>query len=105
MPGAHGRGRGCAGGLPSLKRTWQARCSLGVALTRAVARPTGEAVDHADADTLGYATLPLATLAEGEYKMHLKSPSDGSNKSEKHNWIKVKLSWKDAGNPMYAGRQ
>ncbi|KXZ52101.1 hypothetical protein GPECTOR_10g1124 [Gonium pectorale] len=48
-----------------------------------------DAVGDADADMLGYCSLPLATLAEGEFKLPMHSASTGEPKKTKDTWVKV----------------
>ncbi|GLI70261.1 hypothetical protein VaNZ11_015108 [Volvox africanus] len=84
----------------------------------------GGAVRSAVADSLGYFSLPLSVLAEGDFKLVLKDPVTGQTLDAQNNWIKVGLRWEDgaegeedtdpqqdnesaageATNPMYAGR-
>jgi hypothetical protein len=79
------------------------------------APPRPFAVGSAVAGTLGYYTLPLASLCEGEYKLILKHPHTGLTMERKDTWIKVGLHWRqpaeqakeageqDGANPMYGG--
>ncbi|GLC40956.1 hypothetical protein PLESTB_000962700 [Pleodorina starrii] len=53
----------------------------------------GGAVGRAVADSLGYFSLPLSRLVEGEYKLRLKCPRSGIPLDGKDNWVKVGLRW------------
>ncbi|KAG2445371.1 hypothetical protein HYH02_008836 [Chlamydomonas schloesseri] len=64
----------------------------------------GAKTNHADADTLGYFTMPLSTLKPGDYKLQLCHPDSGKLLPADQAWIKVNLKWAD-DNPMYAGPQ
>ncbi|KXZ52118.1 phospholipase C [Gonium pectorale] len=52
--------------------------------------------NHADADTLGYYSLPLASLAEGDFKLNLRSPKSGEPLPLERTWVKVGLRWQAA---------
>ncbi|KXZ48189.1 hypothetical protein GPECTOR_30g285 [Gonium pectorale] len=49
----------------------------------------GGAANHADADTLGYYSLPLASLAEGDFKLNLRSPKSGEPLPLERTWVKA----------------
>lgn len=57
---------------------------------------------------LGYYSLPLATLREGDFKLAMRQPGSGRPMAH-HNtaWVKVTLKWlgEDKPNPMYSGPQ
>ncbi|PNH02234.1 1-phosphatidylinositol 4,5-bisphosphate phosphodiesterase delta-3-A [Tetrabaena socialis] len=48
---------------------------------------------HAVADTLGYFSLPLSTLAEGDFKLALRKPDTGRTLPGHKGWVKVSFKW------------
>ncbi|GFR43349.1 hypothetical protein Agub_g4271 [Astrephomene gubernaculifera] len=56
----------------------------------------GPMAKHADADSLGYFSLPLSTLAEGDFKLQLRHPRRGERLDPTRTWVKVGFTWRDS---------